>query len=125
MAVGGDQYESFVGKKAVNEYETIEEILGAYIKENGITHKTVDGRVFAGTAEAVGTEVEVVATPEIEKVEKVEKQTEIYVVQSGDTLGKISKKTGFSINEILKENKEITNPDILFSGEKISLPKAN
>jgi 2',3'-cyclic-nucleotide 2'-phosphodiesterase (5'-nucleotidase family) len=117
MAVGGDQYESFVGKKTVNEYETIEEILGAYIKENGITHKTVDGRVFAGE-EVAKTSVK--ATKEVKTVVATE-----YTVQVGDTLGKISKKTGFTMDEILKENKEITNPDILFLGETIALPKAN
>jgi len=114
MAVGGDKYESLKGKRTVNEYESIEEILGEYIKNNGITHKTVDGRVFAGVA----TEATISSTSSTASEGQ-------YVVKKGDTLSNISKETGVSIDEILKENKEITNPDILFIGEKIKLPKAN
>lgn len=113
MAVGGDKYVSLKGKKTVNEYESIEEILGEYIKANGITHTTVDGRVFAGKEEAGA------------KMDKEVSNASVYTVQSGDTLRTISKKTGVDMDTILKENKKITNPDIIFVGEKIALPKAN
>ena len=110
MAVGGDMYESLNGKRTVNEYESIEEILGEYIKKSGITHKTIDGRVFVG-----------------EKNEEIgmTKEAGVYVVKPGDTLRVISKKLGIDMDMILKENTEITNPDIIFVGEKIVLPKAN
>lgn len=111
MAVGGDMYESLKGTKTVNEYESIEEILGEYIKNNGITHKTTDGRVSAE-----------------EKTEEVKSATstnvETYTVKPGDTLRKIAEKTGVKINDILKENKDITNPDVIFAGKEIKLPKA-
>ena len=29
------------------------------------------------------------------------------------------------MDAILKENKKITNPDVIFAGEEIALPKAN
>ncbi|MGB6127849.1 MAG: 5'-nucleotidase C-terminal domain-containing protein [Psychrilyobacter sp.] len=113
MAVGGDKYTSLKGKKTVNEYESIEEILGEYIKTSGITHTAVDGRVFAGKEETVANMDEKV----LEK--------SLYTIESGDTLRAISKKTGINIDEILRENKNITNPNIIFKGEKIALPKAN
>ncbi len=45
MAAGGDDYSMLKGKKIINEYESLEELLGQYIQENGITHTDVDGRV--------------------------------------------------------------------------------
>lgn len=104
MAVGGDKYTSLKGKKTVNEYEGLEEILGEYIKTNGITHTIVDGRAFAG--------------------EKVKKRL-TYTIQPEDTLRKISKKVGIDIDILLKENKNIINPNIIFIGEKLVLPKVN
>ena len=104
MAVGGDKYTSLKGKKTVNEYEGLEEILGEYIKTNGITHTIVDGRAFAG--------------------EKVKKRL-TYTIQPEDTLRKISKKVGIDIDILLKENKNIINPNIIFIGEKLVLPRVN
>jgi len=102
MAVGGDKYTSLKGKKTVNEYESIEEILGEYIKANGITHTMIDGRVFAGKEEVAA------------KIEKKVVDSLVYIVQSGDTLREISEKTGKDMDAILKENKKITNPDVIF-----------
>ncbi len=45
MAAGGDDYGMLKGKKTINEYESLEELLGQYIQENGITHSDVDGRI--------------------------------------------------------------------------------
>lgn len=104
MAVGGDKYTSLKGKKTVNEYEGLEEILGEYIKTNGITHTIIDGRVFAG--------------------EKVKKRL-TYTIQPEDTLRKISKKVGIDMDILLKENKSIINPNIIFIGEKLVLPRTN
>jgi 2',3'-cyclic-nucleotide 2'-phosphodiesterase (5'-nucleotidase family) len=103
MAVGGDKYESLKGKKTINEYESIEEILGNYIKTKGITVTVVDGRIIAEEATQPNT----------------------YTVEAGDTLGKISRKTGVSIEDILKENKDIKNPNVIYQGKEIILPKAN
>jgi LysM repeat protein len=45
-----------------------------------------------------------------------------YVVQSGDTLGKIAARTGVSWREILAINPQIYNPSLIYAGQVINLP---
>lgn len=54
------------------------------------------------------------ATPSEEKVFR-------YTVQRGDTLGGIAKRYGVSINSLLAAN-DITNPNLLFPGQKLVIP---
>ncbi|MGL6167780.1 MAG: bifunctional metallophosphatase/5'-nucleotidase [Fusobacteriaceae bacterium] len=45
MAVGGDGYSSFKGKKEIANYPGLDEVLVEYIKEKGITSKNSDKRL--------------------------------------------------------------------------------
>jgi LysM repeat protein len=45
-----------------------------------------------------------------------------YVVQWGDTLGKIAARTGISVGNILAVNPEIWNPSLIYAGQVINLP---
>lgn len=45
-----------------------------------------------------------------------------YVVQPGDTIGKIAARTGCSISSILAVNPQITNPSLIYVGQVINLP---
>jgi LysM repeat protein len=45
-----------------------------------------------------------------------------YVVQWGDTLGKISARTGVSVPSLLAVNPQIWNPSLIYAGQVISLP---
>jgi LysM repeat protein len=45
-----------------------------------------------------------------------------YVVQSGDTLGKIAARTGVSWRDILAVNPQIHNPSLIYVGQVIYLP---
>lgn len=45
-----------------------------------------------------------------------------YVVQWGDTLGKIAASMGFSLNDILAVNPQIWNPSFIYTGQVINLP---
>ena len=64
----------------------------------------------------------------IEKVEETEKKKEdrysivIYYTKTGDTLWKIAKQFGSTVEEIIKIN-EIENPDILLQGEQLFIPR--
>ena len=46
-----------------------------------------------------------------------------YVVQSGDTLGKIAARIGVSWRDILAVNPQIQNPSLIYAGQVIYLPK--
>ena len=45
-----------------------------------------------------------------------------YVVQSGDTLGKIAARIGVSWRDILAVNPQIQNPSLIYTGQVINLP---
>src|SRR5690349_4663138 len=45
-----------------------------------------------------------------------------YMVQWGDTLGKISARTGFSVASLLAVNPQIWNPSLIYAGQVINLP---
>src|SRR6266508_5513137 len=45
-----------------------------------------------------------------------------YVVQWGDTLGKISARTGISVPSLLALNPQIWNPSLIYAGQVINLP---
>jgi LysM repeat protein len=45
-----------------------------------------------------------------------------YVVQWGDTLGKISARTGVSVPSLLALNPQIWNPSLIYTGQVINLP---
>lgn len=47
----------------------------------------------------------------------------IYIVQKGDTLFKIAKKHQVSVEEIIRVNTHIADPDYILPGMKIKLPK--
>lgn len=50
---------------------------------------------------------------------------EIYEIKKGDTLGKIAKHYGTTWQKIHEMNKDtIKNPDLIFPGQKIKIPKA-
>lgn len=47
---------------------------------------------------------------------------QFYNVKAGDSLFKISRKFGVTIEEILAANPQITNPDLIFIGQVICIP---
>jgi len=45
IALGGDNYASFKGKKVIGEYEGLDEILASYIKSGAKAKATTEGRI--------------------------------------------------------------------------------
>lgn len=48
--------------------------------------------------------------------------TNVYTVQSGDTLSLIADRFGISLEAVMAANPEISNPNLIFAGEVINLP---
>ncbi len=81
--------------------------------------QTVVIEVFIKVTEFVQLEVVVKLLDDV--VEPLPAVT-VYVVQKGDTLFKIAKRFGTTVEAILKANPEITDPDVIFPGQKILIP---
>ncbi len=47
-----------------------------------------------------------------------------YVVQRGDTLSKIARRSGVSVSDVLAVNPQIYNASLIYAGQVISLPAA-
>lgn len=47
-----------------------------------------------------------------------------YIVQPGDTLFTIAQRFNITLNEIIAANSQITNPDLIFPGQPITIPNA-
>ena len=48
----------------------------------------------------------------------------VYVVKAGDTMSKIAKKYGLTVDQVLAANKSIKNPNRIKPGDKITIPAA-
>jgi spore coat assembly protein SafA len=48
--------------------------------------------------------------------------TQTYVVQRGDTLGKIAARFGTTVNVLLDLNPQIKNPNVIYPGQKLTVP---
>src|SRR5689334_9386543 len=48
----------------------------------------------------------------------------VYVVQPGDSLGRIAQRFNTSVEAILGSNTEITNPDAIRVGQRLQIPGA-
>lgn len=53
---------------------------------------------------------------------QVSAQSTTYTVKSGDTLWKIAVKNQTGISEILSQNPQIKNPDLIYPGQKLTIP---
>lgn len=117
MAAGGDGYEMFVGCKEIALYPALDEIVMDYISELGVIDQTVEGRFTVKEAP------EVVEEPVVEPVEEVTEQVkeETYVVKAGDVLWKIAEKFNTTWEKLAEYNK-LTNPHLIFPGQKILVP---
>lgn len=52
-------------------------------------------------------------------------QGTVYTVQSGDSMWKIAVKFEIGLDELKKANPQITNPALIYAGQKITIPEAS
>lgn len=52
-------------------------------------------------------------------------QAVAYTVKTGDTMWKIASKYQVGVSEIISQNPQIKNPNLIYPGQKITIPSAN
>lgn len=60
--------------------------------------------------------------PSVEAPELVPNTGEVYVVQLGDNLAKIAKRTGRSVRDLIIANPQIKNPSVIYVGDRVLIP---
>ncbi len=139
MAIGGDGYDMFGGKKIIAEGALLSDVLVEYLKEAGEIEPAIEGRIVAlevaaeESAEIVEEEVveevveaeEVVEEPVVkveeeikEEVKPEEKPVEKYLVKSGDVLWKIAKAFNTTWEKLAEDN-GLKNPNLIFPDQII------
>lgn len=147
MKNGGDQYTMIADKSIIGEYDTLDEVLSAYIQANPNKVPKIEGRITEGVQKVV-VKPSPSKKPVKSQMKKPEKKKEVkkstskkkvvkkstlkkttkkvYVVKKNDNLSKIAKTQLGSANkwaEIYKLNKRIiSNPNRIYPGMKIYLP---
>ena len=97
---GGDGYDMFVKNDSYKEYNSPQEMLFEYIKNNNLEkYRAVQNRIVAQEQKQ-------------EQKNDLAKPVE-YKIKKGDTLWKISLRFKVSLDKLIKLNK-IKNPDLIY-----------
>jgi 5'-nucleotidase / UDP-sugar diphosphatase len=133
VAIGGDGYTMFDGKKIVAEGALLSDVLVEYLKEEGEVAPAIEGRIIASedgeeveetpdeTKELEKTPEEPEETPEEpEKTEEVEEPSEKYVVKVGDVLWKIAREFNTTWEKLADYN-NLENPHLIFPDQIIMI----
>lgn len=150
IAAGGDGYTMFSDNTLTGEYLGLDEAVMQYINEFGVKDIDVANKINVITSNTPTITIKnpslevtiirneenpiitisdftMVATPidlpSIDPTFEIQIQSTFvdYVIQYGDTLGKLAKKTGTTYEELAKLN-NIANPHVIFAGDTILLP---
>ena len=138
MAIGGDDYQMFIGAPKLAEYPLLSEVLADYIAEKGEVNPVVEGRITVIPASEAETEPapapepapepvpepapEPAPAPEPMPVPEPVKEDVQYVVQPGDWLSRIAIKYNKDWKALAEYNK-LRNPNLIFPGQIIAIPQ--
>ena len=106
---GNDKWNTWVGW----QYTSTGRVTG--ISGNVDRDKFTDGVLLSNTSPIPTPDSP--STPE----EPIENGTIIYTVKSGDTLSKIAREYGTTVNSIVSLNPSITNPNLIYPGEQFTI----
>lgn len=60
--------------------------------------------------------------PDMDFWEKPQSKPYVYTIKKGDTLYKIAKENGFTVEQLLKVNPQLTEDKIIYPGDKVFIP---
>ena len=106
---GNDKWNTWVGW----QYTSTGRVAG--ISGNVDRDRFTDGVLLSNTSPIPTPETP--STPE----KPTENGTIIYTVKSGDTLSKIAREYGTTVNSIVSLNPSITNPNLIYPGEQFTI----
>lgn len=99
------------------------EYVNVDLAEDGLTgRQTAVLELFAKVTETVQIEVVTDVNVPDDDFCPPDASFVIYVVQPGDTLFKIAKRFGVSLNDLIEANPQIKDPNMIFPGQKIIVP---
>lgn len=122
MAIGGDDYTMFGGKKIIAEGALLSDVLIEYLKEEGEISPALEGRISALGEEAQEPEEapEPETAPEEEVQEPEEKPAQRYIVKPGDVLWRIARQFNTTWQELAEYN-NLENPNLIFPDQVIMI----
>jgi LysM repeat protein len=100
------------------------EITDAVQARNPDALASLDAGLASGSAAATGSNVSAPTADTSQPSQNVTTSdgTSQYSVGQGDTLSQIAQSHGTSVQELMKANPSITNPDVLQTGQQLSIP---
>ncbi|WP_028551349.1 5'-nucleotidase C-terminal domain-containing protein [Paenibacillus sp. UNC451MF] len=119
MAAGGDQYTMFKDYQLANDFSSLEESVIAYLQKIGSVMPSADSRikVISAASESVPSG----AAPAPAEAQAAQAVSGVYIVKGGDSLWKIAQQYNTSWT-LLQEWNQLTNPNLIFPGQKIIVP---
>lgn len=113
-------------KRAVNEIEHISNLVGG--EWDGIELNGLYVRLFNEITEAIEKEGEIKNYQIVEirysddnQYFSIKVKPTVYKIKKGDTLTKIAKKKGITVDNLLEMNPEITDPNLIYEGDTLKL----
>ncbi len=119
IAAGGDEYTMFKSYPTAGEYMALDEALIQYMQKLVRVSPKTEGQGRIEEAKMSGASA---AQPAPAKKPDAGRKNKVYIVKRGDSLWAISRKYNTTW-QLLRDLNKLENPDLIFPGQRIVLPK--
>lgn len=126
VTVGGRTHVVESGSKADVKYSSqpgaVSSSSSSAVKQAQADIKARTSARSAAGADVYGAPIDEIASVTPETFAPASPQPEDYSVQTGDTLSAIAQKRGVNLQQLIKSNPAITNPNLIQPGQSIKIP---